>query len=182
VRPEGKILLVLDLDETLVYAGDVSLSRPADFRAGPYHVYRRPHLEAFLSGCSALFDLAVWSSASPACVAAVVPAILPVGVEPVLAWDCRRCVRRLDPDTKEDYFVKDLRKVCRKGFDLGRVLAVDDTPRKLERNYGNAVYVRPFLGDPDDAELPALGRYLASLHDVPDVRKLEKRGWRRQVA
>jgi RNA polymerase II subunit A small phosphatase-like protein len=175
------MLLVLDLDETLVYATERPLSRPADFGAGPYHVYRRPHLEPFLRSCVDLFRVAFWSSGSAAYVARVVPAILPAGVSPALAWSAERCVRRFDPDTREDYPVKDLRKLARAGFDLARVLAVDDTPRKLQRQYGNAVYVRSWYGDPDDNELDLLARYLATLHTLEDVRRVEKRGWRGRV-
>jgi RNA polymerase II subunit A small phosphatase-like protein len=177
-----KILLVLDLDETLVYAAEWPLDRPPDFAAGPYSVYCRPHLGEFLRTGSGLYDVAFWSSAGAAYVAAVLSGILPAGVEPVFAWSCGRCVRRLDPETGEDYFIKDLRKVRRLGFDLGRVLAVDDSPRKLERNYGNAVYVRPYLGEADDRELELLARYLASLRDVKDVRRLEKRQWQKLVS
>ena len=53
---------------------------------------------------------------------------------------------------------------------------------KLERNYGNAVYVKPFLGDSDDDELPRLAAYLRTLITVDDVRQIEKRGWRNFVA
>jgi NLI interacting factor-like phosphatase len=121
------MLLVLDLDETLVYATERPLCSAPDFGAGPYHVYRRPHLEPFLRSCAALFDVGFWSSGSAAYVARVVPAILPAGVSPVLAWSGERCVRRFDPDTRKDYHVKDLRKLARAGYDLARVLAVDDT-------------------------------------------------------
>lgn len=30
---------------------------------------------------------------------------------------------------------------------------LDDTPQKLERNYGNHLRISPFEGDPDDSEL-----------------------------
>jgi TFIIF-interacting CTD phosphatase-like protein len=182
VSQGSKILLVLDLDETLVYATERPLTRPPDLVVGPYSVYRRPHLTEFLRGCSDLYDLAFWSSAGDAYVAAVVSAILPAGVSPVLVWGRSRCVRRFGPETREEYFVKDLRKVRRRGFDLSRVLAVDDSPRKLERHYGNAVYVRPYFGEADDNELPLLARYLASIHAVEDLRTLEKRGWKHRVS
>lgn len=54
---------------------------------------------------------------------------------------------------------------------------MDDTPSKVARQYGNAVYVAPFFGDPGDDLLPRLDAYLGTLRDVPDVRRLEKRGW-----
>lgn len=63
-------------------------------------------------------------------------------------------------------------------FDLSRVLVVDDTPRKLERNYGNAIYIRAFEGDQKDEELPRLLSYLVQIANEPDFRVLEKRTWR----
>jgi len=44
-------LLILDLDETLIFATERPLTREADFRIGPYHVYRRPDLADFLDQC-----------------------------------------------------------------------------------------------------------------------------------
>lgn len=89
-----------------------------------------------------------------------------------------RCVARIDPETYLQTPLKDLRKVARLGFDLRRTLIVDDSPEKVRRHYGNAVYVRPWTGDPADDELPRLLRYLHTLADVADVRRIEKRRWR----
>jgi carboxy-terminal domain RNA polymerase II polypeptide A small phosphatase len=110
-----------------------------------------------------------------------VKAIFPAEIFPAFVWDRERCVQRYDPERLETYFAKDLKKVKRMGFSLDRVLIVEDTPQKVERNYGNAIYVCPFYGDPNDSELPKLGRYLRSLATVPNVRCIEKRGWRTRV-
>lgn len=75
------------------------------------------------------------------------------------------------------YLLKDLKKVKRRGFWLVRMLIADDTPRKVRRHYGNAVYVPPFFGDPKDDTLPRLAQFLMSLRDLADVRTQEKRGW-----
>jgi carboxy-terminal domain RNA polymerase II polypeptide A small phosphatase len=85
---------------------------------------------------------------------------------------------RRNLETWEEVFLKDLRKVKRNGFDLSRVLIVEDTPANVRRNYGNAAYVSPFTGDTQDDELVLLGRYLASMRAVENVRTLEKRDWR----
>jgi RNA polymerase II subunit A small phosphatase-like protein len=71
-------LLILDLDETLVFATEEPLPgrRAADFRVGPYHVYKRPHLDTFLAACRSWFEMAVWTSASPLYAAQVVAAII----------------------------------------------------------------------------------------------------------
>ena len=49
-------------------------------------------------------------------------------------------------------------------------------------SYGNAIYVAPFVGDPADDELLQLARYVVTLRDLPDVRRVEKRGWRQPAA
>jgi RNA polymerase II subunit A small phosphatase-like protein len=48
----------------------------ADFRVGPYHVYKRPHLDTFLAACRNWFEMAVWTSASPLYAAQVVAALI----------------------------------------------------------------------------------------------------------
>src|SRR5436305_15137663 len=105
-----RILLILDLDETLVYAAEEPLGRAHDFVVGPYAVYRRPHLTEFLAACSACFRLAVWSTASDDYVRAVVGRVMPPGVEPAFASGRSRCVRSCDHEALEESF-KDLTEV-----------------------------------------------------------------------
>ncbi len=88
---------------------------------------------------------------------------------------------RYDWDTREAYWVKDLKKIRRRGYPLERVIVVDDTSRKHERNYGNLVHVQEFTGSTQDDELLHLGRYLVSLSTAPNVRGVEKRDWRRRL-
>jgi RNA polymerase II subunit A small phosphatase-like protein len=176
--PADRLLVILDLDETLVFATPDPQPRPADFRLGPFAVYRRPHLAEFLEGCARHFRLAFWSSAGDAYVQALVWAVLPAGVEPAFAWGRSRCVRRFDPDLWEEGFLKDLKKVKRRGFALARVVIVDDTPDKVRRNYGNAVYIPAWQGEAGDTVLADLLPYLRRLAEAPDVRPLVKRGWR----
>jgi RNA polymerase II subunit A small phosphatase-like protein len=181
VAPDEPILLILDLDETLVHAAEEPLDRGHDFLVGPYRVYRRPFLDEFLTACADDFRLAVWSAGTDEYVRQTVDRILPQGIEPAFVWGRSRCVRRYDPEMLEDFPLKDLKKVRRLGYRLERVLIVDDTPRKVRRHYGNAIYVPPFFGDPGDEALPRLARYLTSLKNASNVRILEKRGWFRCV-
>lgn len=58
------MLLILDLDETLIHASQTKLShRPEDFTFDKYFVYKRPHLDHFLQEVARHFKLGVWSSA-----------------------------------------------------------------------------------------------------------------------
>ena len=187
----SKILLILDLDETLIHATATKLGDDFAFQLYHYYVYKRPGLEAFLAACAAKFDLAVWSSASDDYVRQVVERIFPAEIKPVFVWGRSRCtplVSRQQGGYGDYYsdglshyeYAKLLKKVRRLGYSLQQVLIVDDTPEKVRNCYGNAIYPTPFLGDPADEELPMLGRYLHALHDAKNVRSIEKRQWQRR--
>jgi len=79
---------------------------------------------------------------------------------------------------QEYYSLKKLSKVKNIGYDIDRILMIDDTPKKLSQNYGNYIRIRPFEGDQSDREFEQLGLYLESIADEPDLRSIEKRVWR----
>ena len=178
---ESLPLLILDLDETLIYGAEREGPRPCDFGVGPFHVYKRPYLDEFLSGVGQHYGLAIWSSASSDYVSAIAQRILPAGLEWAFVWSRDRCTVKRNLETFETEYVKDLKKVKRAGYDLTRILVVDDTHRKTARNYGNAIYVAPFEGDPADAELLLLLKYLDSLMGFENFRAIEKRGWHSRI-
>ena len=57
-------LLVLDLDETLIYAAEEPMESAPDFIVGQYYVYRRPYLKEFLKFCFDNFEVAIWTSST----------------------------------------------------------------------------------------------------------------------
>ncbi len=177
-------LLILDLDETLVHAEEKAkafLGRSPDFTTSDYVVYKRPHLDEFLSRMWKLYDLAVWSAAGTLYVNRVVEVIFADRKQPVFAFSGTRSTRRFDHDDHQEYYIKDLKKVRKRGFDIKRMLIVDDLVRNSQRNYGNAIYVNEFNGDQDDNELLLLADYLEQLADKPNFRTIEKRYWRSEV-
>lgn len=176
-----KKLLVLDLDETLVHATGQPLAHAADFLVGPYHVYKRPHVVAFLADVLSAFDVGVWTSSGDCYAAEVVAQLFAPGALR-FAWSGDRCTTARDWTTDQYISIKQLSKLKKHGYALDAIVAVDDTPSKHIRNYGNLVVVREFTGDLDDAELPMLARFLRTLLPHPDVRKVEKRRWRDGVA
>lgn len=176
--PQPQILLILDIDETLIYAIEDRLEWEPDFTVGAYFVYCRPGLRQFREFCRQEFRLAVWSSSGKDYLRGIVSQIFPEGYDLAFVWDRSRCVHKSDLESWEQIYVKDLRKVKRQGFDLSRVLILDDTPQKTARNYGNAITITPFYGSSDDDELNFLLSFLEKLIESDDVRKIEKRGWR----
>jgi len=173
----GRPLLILDLDETLIHATQKALAVKHDFEVFDFLVHKRPLGDSFISGCAEFYDLAVWTSATGDYAEGIVAEIF-ADVPLEFMWARERCTRRFDFETQEPYWVKNLKKVKRAGFDLERVLMVEDTPRNLERNYGNLVQVSEFTGDPLDRELVDLREYLILLSQEGDFRKIEKRGWK----
>ncbi|KOY86077.1 phosphoprotein phosphatase [bacterium 336/3] len=188
----NKILLILDLDETLIHASKVLIHDNYDFKVFHYYVYKRPFLDEFIKTCSENFQLAIWSSASDDYVIEIVKNIIPHHIPLAFVWGRSRCTPIISPqideygyynlDVTSHYeYAKKLFKVKRKGYDLKRVLIVDDTPAKVANNYGNAIYSKEFKGEKDDKELTILSKYLLYLKDEQSVRTIEKRNWRRQI-
>jgi len=110
-----RMLLILDLDETLVYSTTTLLDRAGDFRVAEYVVYQRPGLEHFLRFVARDFETAIWSSSSSGYAQEIISHIFSSPSSLRFVWTRGRCTRRFDPETKESYWVKDLKKVRRLG-------------------------------------------------------------------
>ena len=175
---DGRHLLILDLDETLIHSVEKPLEREPDFHVADYSVYRRPHLAEFLAAASGWFDLAVWSSASQRYVDAIVDRVFTDRGALRFVWANDRCTRYLDDDTVQHFWLKNLTLVGSTGYEMDRILIVDDSAEKLKDNLTNHILVRPYEGAPGDRELADLIPFLAVLKDAADVRTVEKRNWR----
>ena len=187
-----KILAVLDIDETLVYATSSPKDDRWDFEVHYYRVYKRPYLTEFLDGLVKDFRVAVWSSASDDYVNEIVQRIFPKNYPLEFVWGRSQCTHRIDYQQmeitgyhdpyKHYHYVKRLSKLKRSRNErLERVLIIDDTPGKAIHNYGNVIYPKEFVGDLSDDELYWLSQYLDTLKDVENVRIIEKRGWKEEI-
>lgn len=177
----GRILLILDLDDTLIHGAEQPLGPPADFMCGPYSIYVRPGVCDFVKAIRDVFDVAVWSSATKDYVECIVDKIFGADYPLEFVWSRERCTAHNNHETRELEYIKDLKKIARQGRDLDRVLMIDDDAGALRRNYGNLIRINPYSGDPNDTELQALLGYIPSLAEASDVRQIEKRAWRQRV-
>ena len=173
-----KILLILDLDETLIHATETKLDIEPDFQYSDYYIYKRPNLIEFLTEMNRYFELAIWSSADDQYVNDVVEIIKPTGIEFQFVWARSRCTPRRDYELDKYVYEKRLKKVKKQGFRLEKSLIVDDSPEKTRDNFGNAIYVLPFEGNQKDNELNLLSEFLKIIKNLENVRRIEKRGWR----
>ena len=172
-------LLVLDLDETLVYATNEKLDRQPDFYACGYKVFKRPHLNQFLNFCFEHFRVGVWTSSSTGYASQVVKNIFH-NQNPEFVYTYGKCTLRIDFELQDYYTVKKLKKL-KKFASLSKVIMVDNTPKKLEDNYGNIVRVNDYTGEEKDQELIYLSQYLLKLKEAENIRTVEKRLWRNEV-
>lgn len=193
-----KRLLVLDLDETLFHAmdsrevasavacGHMVHEHDYDFDViDAYVAIERPFVHRFLHWAFENFAVGIWTSASQDYADIVVEKLIKDGKHgvPLFVFARDRCVMQRDYNSMYNYgtyqfnYIKDLKKVKKFGFKLEDIIVVDDTPSKLQRNYGNLVTIKPFFGDRHDTEMLKLVEYLTILNRAPNIRKVEKRGW-----
>ncbi len=177
-----ELLIVLDLDETLIHAttrDDYGI-RP-DFEVYGMPVFCRPGLGPFLDYCFCNFPVGVWTSAGSEYAAEVIRHIM--GTHQLeFVWSVEKCSRKYDPEQLMAHPTKPIRKLLRKGWVKERILAIDDTPKKWIHSYGNLLRVSEFRGDPKDDELDLLPHFIETLRDSPNVRAVEKRHWRQRTA
>jgi carboxy-terminal domain RNA polymerase II polypeptide A small phosphatase len=174
----SEILLILDLDETLIYATEDRLAINEDFTFDKYFVYKRPGLDEFLMLIKDHFSIGIWSSAGDEYVNSIVNEIKSHELNFEIIWARSKCTPRRDLERDMSYWEKRLEKLKKKGFALEKILIVDDSPEKAKSNFGNAIYIKSFMGDPADGELSLLYAYLLTLKNVENIRKIEKRNWR----
>ena len=181
-----RLLLIFDLDETLVHSTKAKLNQGADFEVGGYYIYKRPHLDAFLKACSKKYRIAIWSSAQAEYVKEVVEKVVYKHVELEFIWTRQNCSVKVVKKPllegfnyggfyKEHQWIKPLKKVKNK---LESTLIIDNSPYKVIENQENALIIKSFEGEQGDNELDKLLVFLPEFEGVEDVRKIDKRSWK----
>jgi RNA polymerase II subunit A small phosphatase-like protein len=193
-----KPLLILDLDETLLHATRKAVEGvEADAQWAGYNIYLRPHLNSFFQGLLPYYQFAIWSSGSDDYVKVAVRKLLSIKIPFLFIWGRSKCTYRRSSyftddfyysnegfyDPYKDYEYYKILKKVKKAYQipLERMLIVDNTPEKLKFNYGNAIYIKDFEGDPKDEELNKLSQYLFKIKDHKNYRSFEKRFWKEHL-
>lgn len=181
------ILLIFDLDETLIHASRTELHRKADYFIEGFHVYKRPFLGEFLEQCLNKYRIAIWSSAEDNYVRAVVQKTLPFN-QLEFVWARSNCSVKVVKKPllegfegggyyKEHQWIKPLRKVKIKGVGIKSMLIIDNSPYKVIDSRENALIVPSYEGDDTDTTLEQLLNFLEIFEEVKDVRKVKKDQW-----
>ncbi|CAM9569796.1 unnamed protein product [Discosporangium mesarthrocarpum] len=168
----GKITLLLDLDETLVHCTTVAVEGadmeiPIQFKGASFsvHVRKRPHLDEFLRAVSSMsFEVVVFTASEAECADRVLDAL-----DPDRSLIQHRLFRGACLRVRNN-FVKDLNVL---GRDLSRVALVDNSPHAYGYQLDNGVPIPSWFGeDKEDDELLKLLPFLESLRWCVDVRAM----------
>lgn len=172
------ILLIFDLDETLIHSRYEQLDRKPEIIIDPLSVYLRPHTADLIKAAAEHFEVAVWSAGSPVYVRTIVDLIFPTGIKPIFAWNRDHCTQKFEFFPFQILFLKDLSKISEFGFDLAHTLIIEDDPVKIRMYSDNAIIVGQYYGEKEDDELLHLAKFITTLAGSNDVRAELKDGWR----
>ncbi|CAF0918196.1 unnamed protein product [Brachionus calyciflorus] len=171
-----KKVLVLDLDETLIHSHHDGLVRPAVKPGTPpdfilrveidrhpvrFYVYKRPHVDYFLSVVSQWFELVVFTASMEIYGAAVADKL--DNNKGIL----RRRYYRQHCTLDVGSYTKDLSAIC---SDLSKIFILDNSPGAYKGYPDNAIPIKSWFTDPTDTALLNLLPFLDSLRFCSDVR------------
>lgn len=172
-------LLILDIDETLLHASTYPLAQPCDYKAERTWVYKRPYVDEFLKYCEQFFTLAIWTSARASYAYEICSNVFPT-LTPVFIYSEKHCLTGTAPDGTA-HSIKPLKRVEQLGFNLKRVLIIDDSVEKLSHNPMNLLAIAPFYPkslsnnkDSEDSELKNIQKSLEQLKHEENFLVIEK--------
>ena len=181
-----KPLIILDIDETLVHTENVPTEYSGnwdyDFKFSGngkslFYTKKRPYLDQFLDYAYQNFDVAIWTAAGEDYAKQILENIGILERSLVFFYTQDNCTIKRDYENSDYYGIKNLNKLKKKGFDLDKVLIIDDKQETAINNYGNLIHIKPFTDDMNDTELLKLISYLETIKDERNYRRIEKRGW-----
>eukprot|EP01065_Artemidia_motanka_P051085 TRINITY_DN8896_c2_g1_i2.p2 TRINITY_DN8896_c2_g1~~TRINITY_DN8896_c2_g1_i2.p2 ORF type:complete len:393 (+),score=121.81 TRINITY_DN8896_c2_g1_i2:340-1518(+) len=137
----GRLVVVLDLDETLVH-----------FRNGPVHY--RPHLGELLDALKHTCEVVLWTASTAACAQRIMGQLDPRNDR------FHHRVFRTDRWFKGLPYQKNLRAL---GRDLRRCVIVENSVDCVSQSSANAVIVKDYFGGQDDQALAGLKKLLLDM-------------------
>ncbi|KAI0563908.1 NLI interacting factor-like phosphatase [Gracilaria domingensis] len=165
---EGRICLVLDLDETLVHSSFTPLPNadfeiPLDMQGEIHTVYvkKRPGVDNFLKKASEWFEIVIFTASLALYANPVVDLLDPHNLVELRLYR-EHCV------LIGGCYVKDIAKL---GRDLKRTVIIDNSPLSYVLQPENAIPISAFFTDDNDRELDKTLALLEQARKLDDVRK-----------
>ena len=185
----NNLLLIFDLDETLIVATRTKLCQKEDFKTGEYNVYKRPYVDEFLKKCLENYRVAIWSSADDEYVKETVKQLIPEYHKLEFIWTRLNCSVKIVKKPllkgfeyggfyKEHQWIKPLRRIKQTEIGIKSTLIIDNSPYKVIESRENALIIKSYEGDESDNELNKLYEFLSNFEGIKDVRKVDKGNWK----
>jgi len=123
----------------LIHATRDKLAIQENFKYQDYYIYKGPGVDRFLTECSKLCSIAIWSSAHDDYVKSIAKQLIRNSVNTEFIWGRSECWIKIakveDKDTglkvKEYQNIKPLEKIRRKGFKMVNLIIVDESHFKV---------------------------------------------------
>jgi len=176
--PRFNKLLVIDIDETLIFSSYNILGRIPDFTFKNYCIYTRPGVDYFLDVCLEWFEVGIWTTASEDYAMAVTDVLFKDKNKPSFIWSRQHCIKMYNRNTHQNHYVIDINKLKKRGFNIKNIIIIDDSRKKTMHLINNTLIVRKYLGEEDDNELYVLLNFLEQIGDCNDIRTVKKDNWR----
>ena len=187
----NKILLLLDLDGTLIHSIDIERKDGDDdikdvnmeeneLYHGEFLTWFRPVAKQFVEEMQKIFLVGVWTAASADYAIPIVKELFEKK-KPYVFFTYENCVTKSVPGGglfPQRCITKPLSKIK---YEKDLMLIVDDTPSTYMDNYGNSVPIKTWNGSDDDITLYLLSKYLVNTFgpstNLKTIRHTEKRFW-----
>lgn len=134
----NKITLVLDLDSTLIYSSTNKLDYAKNYAiiGNLYYVYKRPHLDSFLTTMSQFCELIIYTASTKDYADKIIDYI-----------DKNKLIQkryyRHDCVAMKNYYLKDVSKF----HNEGRILIIDDSPTCHLNYKDNIIHIKSWYGN-----------------------------------
>lgn len=146
-----KPLVILDLDETLIYASEQQFKHLKSVRFQKIYINFRPFLFDFVSFLEAHFELAVWTSATENYAEFVVKHIF--DIKPHFLFTRKDCSLKSDTKYKKSQFYKNLNRFEMLQNNFEKIIFLDDKPELIISDKAEIIPILPFKGEKSDSLL-----------------------------
>ena len=184
-------LLILDLDECLIHSvhktqlNEMSYDfykNSFDVLGGLYRTMKRPHLKDFLTFAFNNFNVAVWTAASADYASEILKNIGINEADLAFFYSEKNCTPKYEYGDGMGHMIykKNISKLRKRGWNMERILMIDDKPEHID-SYGNVIKVDPFYGDENDSELLKVEKYIKSIMNNSNYRRINKQDWKNKL-
>lgn len=166
------MLIILDIDQTLIYAHS-SKENSFDFEVEKYYIKIRPYAREFIQAIMAKHDVAVWTAANLNYATAIVKNLFgDLSSKLKFVWADTQCMLTARG------MIKMLDQVWSYGIHSKETtFIIDDNPISYILNIDNALHIPQFTGCDYDTELEQIGELLCSIPTNTTIDNVSRGKW-----